>query len=221
MNWSDIKDALRIDLKDDGSTKKFSDETLYTFWVDAVRDYSGWFPYIPAKEELSGSGTGPYTLPTDFSAVIFVEVPENRFLEERRPRPGVRYPTRSTRPFYWYLMGGSLYLDTSPLDTDGVYLTYEAVHDIPDSIDDDTHITSIPDRDLELPRLYVQAKVYSQMRTRQAALDRFKTRVSAGNTREDNPLDPEVDTIMNEYYAKIAERIPGGVVKLSRPGRMR
>jgi hypothetical protein len=221
MNWGQMKSTLRNDLKDTGTTPRWSDEELYTFFLDAVRDYSLWFPYVPDRSQLSGTGTGPYTLPSDFVSVLFVEVPEHRFLEERAPRPGVRYPSQSGKPFYWYLLGGGLYLDVTPLDTDEVLLTYNAMHGTPADVNDESFTLTVPNVDLELPRLYVQAKVYGQMRQRQSALDRFKTRVGAGNTREDNPLGPEVESIMDEYYMKIAERIPGRTVRLSRPGRMR
>jgi hypothetical protein len=221
MNWGDMLAMLRNDLQDSGATPRWSDEELYNYWLDAVRDYSLWFPYVPDRNQLSGSGTGPYTLPSDFVRVIWLEVPENRFLEERSPRPGVRFPSQSGRPFYWYLLGGSLYLDVAPLDTDQVLLTYGALHTTPSDVNDDTNDITIPNADLELPRLYVQAKVYGQMRQKQSSLDRFKTQVSSGNTRTDNPLGPEVKSIMDEYYSKIAERIPGGSVRLNRPGRMR
>jgi hypothetical protein len=221
MNWGEMKLTLRTDLKDTGATPRWSDNDLYVFWMDAVRDYSLWFPYVPDRTQLSGTGAGPYTLPADFVNVIFVEVPEDRFLEERMPRPGVRYLSQSGRPFYWYLLGGNLMLDVTPYDTDEVLLTYAAIHEIPSDVNDDTHAITIPDGDIELPRLYTSAKVYGQMRSKQSSLDRFKTRVAAGNTREDNPLGPEVQTIMDEYYAKIAERIPGGTVRLNRGGRMR
>jgi len=105
MNWGEMKSNLRTDLKDTGASPRWSDNDLYVFWQDAVRDYSLWFPYLPIRTQLSekGTGAGPYTLPSDLVDVIFVEVPENRFLEERVPRPGVRYPSQSGRPFYCYL----------------------------------------------------------------------------------------------------------------------
>lgn len=221
MNWGEMKAAIRTDLKDTSANPKWPDSDLYVFWLDAVRDYSMWFPRIPDRLTMTGDGTGPYTLPSDYIDVIFVEVPEDRFLEERTPRPGVRYPSQSGKPFYWYLLGSNLMLDVAPYDADEVLLTYKAIHAIPDSVNDDTSDLTIPDLDHELPRLYVQAKVYGRMRQRQASLDRFKTQVTAGNTRKDNPLGPEVETTMDEYYYKIAERIPGGAVRLSRPGRMR
>lgn len=221
MNWGEMKAVLRLDLNDDSDDPRWTDEILHQFWVDAVRDYSRWFPYTVDKSTLSGTGVGPYTLPSDYLNPIFVEVPEHRYLEERQPRPGVRFPTTSGRPFNYYLQGGSLYLDNEPLDSESVLLTYEAMHSLPTGPTDDADDITIPDEDLELPRLYVQAKVYGQMRSRQSSLDRFKTRVSAGSTRQDNPLEVEVESLMDEYHLKISERIPGGSVKLSRPGRMK
>jgi hypothetical protein len=61
--------------------------------------------------------------------------------------------------------------------------------------------------------LYVKAKVYEQMRSRQASLDRFKL---GNGARDDNPLTPEVDDLMKVYHEKIAERIPGGNIELYR-----
>jgi hypothetical protein len=222
MDWGEMKTEIRLDLKDTGTTQKFSDATLYLYWKDAVRDYSRWFPLVTSNVALSGSGTGPYTLPSDYLNDILVQVPVNRFLEERRPRPGVEFLTQAGKPFYYWLMGGSLYLDTSPISaSDEVLLTYEAMHSIPTSESDDADEVTIPDEDLELPRLYVMAKAYGQQRSRQASLDRFKTRVSSGNTRQDNPLEIEVNEIMQDYHRMIADRIPGGVIMLSRPGRRR
>lgn len=221
MNWAQMKEFIREDLQDTGATPRWPDTQLYTFWLDAVRDYSLWFPLVSDRVQPTGTGTGPYALPSDFVSTIFVESPDGRFLEERTPRPGVRYPSQSGRPFYWYLQGGGLWVDVAPLGDDELLLTYAAVHATPDSVNDDASVITIPDMDLELPRLYVQAKVYGQMRAKQSSLDRFKTKVSSGNTREDNPLGPEVSSLMNEYYTKIAERLPGGVVRLHRPGRIR
>lgn len=221
MDWGEMKDEIRQDLKDTGTTEKWDDAQLYQYWKDAVRDYSRWFPLIQSNVALSGSGTGPYALPTDYLNEVLVQVPVNRFIEERRPRPGIQFNSHAGKPFYYYIMGGSLYLDNTPLDADEVLMTYEAMHSIPTSESDDDDVITIVDADLELPRLYVIAKVYGQQRSRQASLDRFKTRVASGNTRQDNPLEIEVNEIMQNYYRKVAERIPGGVITLSRPGRRR
>ena len=63
----------------------------------------------------------------------------------------------------------------------------------------------------------MKARAYGQMRNRQAALDRFKPT----GKRDDNPLEPEVEDLMQAFYDGIAERIPGGIVVLYRMGRMR
>jgi hypothetical protein len=151
--------------------------------------------------------------------VINVECPIGTFLENRNERPGRKYFTSSsaTRPFTYHIEGGGLYLNSPPLEGDSVLLTYFAVHVVPASETAATVMT-VPDRDLELIRLYVKAQVNIQMRGKQARLDRFKTGAGA---RDDNPLEPESVDLMQDYYAKIAERISGGAVKLYRPGRIR
>ena len=75
----------------------------------------------------------------------------------------------------------------------------------------DAFVFEVPDADLELIRLYVKAKVYEQMRSKQAALDRFKL---GSGSREDNPIAPEVEDLMKIYHEKIMERIPGGDIEL-------
>jgi hypothetical protein len=72
---------------------------------------------------------------------------------------------------------------------------------------------TVPDADLELIRLYVKAKVYAQMRSRQASLDRFK--VGSG-VRDDNPLHPEVEDVWADYNKAIITRQTGGVILLYR-----
>ena len=71
----------------------------------------------------------------------------------------------------------------------------------------------MPIADIELIRLYVVAKAYAQMRAKQSSLDRFK--VGTGK-RDDNPVAPEVTSLMDDYREKIAERIAGGYIALER-----
>jgi hypothetical protein len=54
------------------------------------------------------------------------------------------------------------------------------------------------------------------MRGRTAALDRFKQT----GKRDDNPIIPEVDDLMDEYKEKIAERLGGKTVFLHRTGNI-
>ena len=107
-----------------------------------------------------------------------------------------------------------MYLNGDPLDGYDVLLSYDAFHDTP-ATKDAVFTLTVPTADEELLRLYVRAKAYGQTRSVQSSLDRFK--LGAGR-RDDNPLEPEFGNLMDEYQAKIAERYPGGVVKLYRPG---
>jgi hypothetical protein len=92
------------------------------------------------------------------------------------------------------------------------------VHTIPSTYLSTSTVMTFPTSDEELIRLYVKAKANEQTRTKQSALDAFKL---GSGRRDDNPVAKEVGTLMDEYYAKIAERTPGGFVSLYRPGRPR
>lgn len=216
ITWAEFLSDLRNDLDDTADTPRWSDEQLYVYTKDAVRDYSQYFPKRVDGVELSLSGTS-YPLPSDFVEVIAVESPEDRFLEDREERPGLRYFDKS-KPLFYYIEGSSLYLQGTPLDGDGVYLTYYALHDIPADAADNTFEFSVPDRDIELLRIYVKAKVFEKQRGKQSRLDSYKP---GSGRRDDNPLTPEINTIMNDYHEKIASRVPGGIIRLYRPGRMR
>ena len=211
ITWTEFLAEMRLELKDTGSTPKWSDGLLLIYTKDAVRDYSRWFPQRFDRVQLT-LADGKYALPGNFIEEIHVECPLNTFLERRRERSGVRFPQLS-KPFFYFIQSGSLYL-SSPSDED-VYLTYNGLHDVPASSTDTTFIFSVPDIDIELIRIYVKASAIEFMRTRAAALDRFKV----SGTRDDNPLLPETTDLMKEYEKKIADRVPGGVVMLYRLGR--
>ena len=111
----------------------------------------------------------------------------------RREVPGTKLRTGK----YYFIEGGNLYLGDPALDEP--YLTYSASRAVPTSETDDTFVFEVPDADLELIRLYVKAKVYEQLRSSQASLDRFKL---GSGSREDNPIAPEVDDLMKIYHGK-------------------
>lgn len=213
--WAELFADIRVDLKDTTNTPRFSDDAILLWTKDAVRDYSMHFPQIVHREELTLTGDS-YPLPTSFIRELYIECPRDNFIETRMDRPGIGYYIVSV-PTRYMVEGGLLYLNATPQDGQEVLLSYEARHDLPASYQDDTDIT-VPDDDLELIRLYVKAKAAEQLRTQQAALDRFKL---GSGSRDDNPLAPENQDLMMEYRKKIAERDAGGVILLYRPGRMR
>lgn len=213
--WAQLLLDIRTDLQDTSSNPKWSDQALYVFAKDAIRDYSLYFPRRISRHPLVLSGDG-YELPADFISAVDVECPKDRFLEVRRTRPGNRYFSTG-QPTVYYIYGGRLYLNGAPLDGAEVLLTYDARHVVPAAPDDGTTILTIPELDEELIRLYVKAKATEQLRTQQASLDRFKP---GSGKRDDNPLFQEAGAVMQEYRTKIAERMTGGTIKLWRPGRL-
>jgi hypothetical protein len=209
--WADLLKDLRTDLQDEAANPRWSDRLLYLYAKDGIRDYSVWFPKRVDNLALTVKN-GAFPLPADYIEDIHVECPAGFFLSSMQVRPNThRLPGTSKFANYYYIQGGNLYLG-SPT-SDDLALTYLASHAVPASETDATFELTIPDADLELVRLYVKAKVYSQMRSRQASLDRFK--VGSGK-RDDNPLAPEVDDVWADYNKAIISRTNGGVILLYR-----
>jgi hypothetical protein len=71
-------------------------------------------------------------------------------------------------------------------------------------------------RDIELLKLYILGRVFQRERSRQAMLDRFK--LGTGD-RQDNPIEPEVVDYMEQFNEKLADRIGGRAVFLTRERR--
>jgi hypothetical protein len=214
--WADFLAEVRLDVQDTGATPRWTDEMLWIYTKDAIRDYSQWFPKR-VDRLLIAPVNGVYALPADYVDDVYVECPEDRILERRQEIPGRRYGS-ITRPLYYHIQGGNLYLNGSPLDGDNLYLTYDAVHPVPASETDTTFVLTVPDADIELIRLYVRAQVHAQMRSKQARLDRFEP---GSGRRDDNPLTPEMTNLMADYNSKIALRIKGRAIQLYRVGYAR
>lgn len=216
MNWAELLSEIRTDLADTGTSPRWTDAYLWACSLDAIRDYSRWFPRRIDRKELTLSGEA-YPLPGNFIDAVVIECPLDTYLEKRSRRPGTVYKS-TAYPLSYHVEGGNLYLSGSPLDGDRVYLTYLALHGVPSASDDSHFVVTIPDADIDLIKLYVRAQVHSQMRSKTARLDRFEL---GSGRRDDNPLSPEVDSLMEEYHRKIAERVRGGVIYLYRSKRAR
>jgi len=210
--WGALLADIRADLKDTASTPRWSDSSLFVWAKDAIRDYSIHFPV--QKSVVLTESDGKYELPSDFEHDVYVTCPDDAYLERRDTRPGVEY-LEVFRPTLYTIREGFLYLNGSPSTGENVTLFYEAKHPVPASETDTTFELTIPEGDEELIRLYVKAKATEQIRTLTSNLDRFSP---GSGRRDDNPLEPETSNLMGEYYRKIAERFPGGVIKLYRPG---
>ena len=211
--WSDLLIDVRVELDDAVEDYKFSDELLFLFCKDAIRDYSQNFPLEIFREELTATDS-KFQLPADLLEVDAVEMPLNTYLEEVSRRPGTVVNVPSVQKHY-RIIGGYLYTEPAPTDGETLYLTYSSTHTLPTSADDDSTVMTFHLDDEELIRLYVRAKVVEQQRVKQSSLDRFKL---GSGSRDDNPLLPEHNELMWEYKGRIAER-SGGVIILYKPGR--
>lgn len=214
--WTTLLAQVRLELKDP-SGSKYSDDLLFVYGKDAIRDYSSYFPRRIDRTVLTLDANNSAAVPSGFIQDITIECPKDRFLERRYERPGAKYITPGS-PTLYYISGGRIYLDAAPLSGDQVLLSYMASHALPGSKTDGTTAMTIPEMDEELIRLYIKASAIEQTRTNQANLDRFKL---GSGSRDDNPMTPEGRNLMDEYLAKIAERTPGGVIRLFRPGKLR
>lgn len=212
--WADLLADIRTDLKDTGTTPKWSDDTIYLFAKDAIYAYSNDLPLVIYREELTEE-SGAFALPTNFLAVIAVESSEGVYLDRFEVRPGRRVSQPSSATAY-YISRGKIHLNATPADGDTILLSYKAFHDLPitEEEGEETEM-SIPVEDEEIIRLFIKAKISEQLRMNQSSLDRFKQ--GSGN-RDDNPLLPEHNELMKEYHYRIAQRL-GGMIQLNRRGR--
>jgi hypothetical protein len=208
--WGGFLSRVRAELDDTGGVTTWSDEVLFYWLTDALADYSLHNP-LRKTTDLTDKTGASYDLPVDLVAIDLVETPQGTFLKKRETRPNVRFRASSNRPHRYWVVDGKLVLEKET--EEAVSLAYRAIHPSPSSHSDNTFSITVPQRDIELLSLYVRAKAYSRMRGGQANLDRFA--LGSGD-RDDNPVTPEVESLMKEYRMKIAERYSGGVIVLHR-----
>ena len=218
MNWGDLRTEIRVEIEDMGTTPKYPNALLYTFLRDALADYSQYLPLTKDNVELTAD-TGnamKFALPADFVREISVRCPETRYLEPQRGRLGTRVVRSTGKPLFYRVDGTTwLFLDVDP-GANAVVLEYYARHPLPADEDDDAFELTVPDNDMELLKLYVEAKINTKIRNAQARLDRFKL---GSSDRTDNPLTYEVIDFFANYREKLQARIPNLPVMLYRPRR--
>ena len=213
--WGGLLADIRSDLKDTGTTPRWSDDILYLFAKDAMHAYSLDFPLLSMRQELTAS-TGKFGLPSNFLDAISAETVAGEYLRPLHPATGLRIGNTQKATSY-YVSGGSLYLDKAPQDGDTLLFSYYGKYDLPASKTDTTFALGIPTEDEELIRLFIKAKIAEQIRLQQSNLDRFKP---GSGARDDNPMLPEHNELMREYRERVAERT-GGIVYLYSTSRMR
>ena len=209
--WAELLVDVRAELEDtDADTYEWSDALLYLWLKDAIADYSLYNP-VTKSATVSVIADASYAFPTDYLVDLFVEAPAGSYLRKRFLSPGRRFTRTTGDPIYYWVLGSTLVLNSET--TEDVLLTYNAIHETPATVDDDTFELTVPIRDEELLRLYMKAKAHENMRSGQSSLDRFAL---GSGARDDNPLEPEYDNLMEDYERKIYERYGGGVIILYR-----
>jgi len=224
--WGEFRSMARLDVHENPDNPRITDDLMYLYFKWAMHDYSVYNPLIH-EAQLTTNGTDNTTLPDDFQAAREVHVPQGRLLEELHKREGWRYKQvgylgvyHGVRPTQYWVQGGQLYFNQT---TDELaYLVYDSEHIVPTHSADAGTVLSFPDRDQRAIILFIKAQNAISTRTRQANLDRYKDRNQSGHTRTDNPLTPESEHLMREYYDLMNRYYtPTGSVYLYRPGRGR
>ena len=217
MLWSEFSAELRIEIGDTGATPRFSDAVLWTYTRDAIIDISR-YPSLARRVDRAVLAVDPenprkFALPVDYLSEIFVECPLDTILEPRQLQIGSHFHT-SSRLSTYSIDRANLYLNGDP--TSDVYLTYLASHPYPANAADGSFVFTIPQKEMDLVRLYALGRVLKWMRVQQSKLDRFKV---GGGARDDNPIFPETLDLEKTYTEALNERLPSGGVLLYRPGK--
>lgn len=234
MLWSEFLAETRVEIGDTGVTPRFSDAVLWSYTRDAVIDISRYSSLARRVDRVvltvDPGNSRKFALPSDFLSEIFVECPLDTTLEPRLTQIGAKY--HASKLSSYFVDRTNVYLNGDP--SGDVVLTYLASHPYPASatttttttaMDGGFEVTStvvvptvftftIPQKDIELMRLYVLGRVLKYMRVQQSKLDRFKV---GGGARDDNPIFPETLDLEKTYDEALSERLPSGAVLLYRP----
>jgi hypothetical protein len=220
VTWTSFLAELRVELSDpvpQTGSPRYSDDLLFIYTRDGIRDYSQYFPVSVHQQLLVPVENTPraYALPQDVMGIEDVQCPLDTHLQLRTERPGSRVAV-SKRLLFYYLIGSNLYLNYDAEEGDGVYLSYYTLHSVPASKTDTTFNFTVPNSDMELIKLYAMAKTQIKIRNDQSRLDRFK--ITSG-PRDDNPMLTETIDFMERYHEGITRRIRGGRIQLYRTRR--
>lgn len=216
LTWQDVLNDLRADMQDPNESR-ISDDTALLYLQFALRDYSRWNPR-PAFASLDLDEEGKAPLPDDFLRVR--EVRDSASQNIILPLSGYSNPPTaelSSSYYRWWIDGSELRLNTwNDLD-DGVDLYYNAYHTAPPTATSFDFTMTFPDADEEAILLYIRYKAAGSSRTKTSYLDRYKGRRTAGNTRLDNPLGPESESLYEGYLDIIHQRYGNrSVVRMTR-----
>jgi hypothetical protein len=201
---AELQTKVRNFVKDVNDTPKVSDEELAEYIGYALADYSYHFPrMLVAEYEAAALLDVPTDMVPDENSVEGVEVSSELWTKAEIGQ-GEKFPTTGK---FWYWRGSQVALASLP--SVSIYLHYRGLHAFVAPEEGDA-VLSVPKANEELLVIYAAAKFHQKIGTVAAKLDRFKER----GERDDNPLVFMHDVLMRQYYAKIADRMPRGTVKI-------
>lgn|GEM_PF-6361914 len=219
MTWSGLKADIKAFL---GTSAQWEDPELILYVNWAIRVYSEYFPRESSASLSCDGSTQEWAAPSGFlsvNRVAFYEggADEPRFLEEIQIKPGTGfYNVSSQYPLMWYVEGEKFKLTSPPDSNDELTLHYFSKHT---EIVDDTTALTVPDRDLELLALYAASRATARVAIDDSRLSRWdQAGMDSGNPTH-NPLLPIHRQFEREFWDKLHQRLPTGVVEFHRRGR--
>jgi hypothetical protein len=205
--FAQLKTKVRNAVKDTNpDTQKVSDDELLDYCGYALADYSLYFSRhsLLVVDPPTATIAPPGDMVPGENSLKYVEVGSGTFLTKVQLGEGITLPTIGD---YYCWRGGQVSLSATPQSV--VTLHYQALHPTPDADDD---VLTVPRADEELVVTYMAALVHRKLGTVAAKLDRFR---EAGK-RDDNPLVLMKDVLMQDYNAKVADRLHRGTVRIRR-----
>lgn len=207
-----LRTNIRNDLKDlNEASYQWSDNLLDLYINDAIQDYSVHFPFEKTVSIVTSASVQDYDWPDDFMSVVRVEYPEGFLLRKLKPKSGtVIWPYLSFQYSYGYEdYGDQLHLLLVPDAGQAINVRYLAYRALPEDDEDDL---DVPDRDMQLLRLYVMAECYARTAGQDARLSRWKD----DGKRDDNPVLPLAKAYRKQYDDMVEQRKRNVRMKLVR-----
>jgi hypothetical protein len=170
---SDLRNLCRRRLGDLASPYKFSDLQINQWINDAIAEHSIHFPRKLNTTLSCTTDVKSYDLPDDYIFSLGVEYPTGDDPPTYLTRRPYSYFTSSDTPGFYDIIlrfDGSnvneLYISQKPTTGESIEIAYSAKHA---SLDDDTDITTVLDRLLELIVLFVRWTAYQELATTESA----------------------------------------------------
>lgn len=168
----DLRELCRRRLGDLSGSPTFSDLQVNQWINDALSDYSLHFPRPAATDLSTTAGEHAYDLPADFQAMARVEYPQGD------DPPTLLAPRGEDQAGFWESDGyysvragdavtpAQVVISASPGEAETLRLGYLADHAW---LDDETDVTTVPDRHLELIVLFVRWAALQELASSEAA----------------------------------------------------